>query len=130
MSNIYAKIGAIVYVLWGLLHIMAARMVYVLGVSLEPGMVQARIFQDAWNLMFFAVFGIVVAIRWNWFNSRLGYWLNFVVVGVGDIGFIVTVLLPGYAPMMPGAIGPALWIVALIFSTLGIRKRRDSLSFS
>ena len=118
--NVFAKLGAVTYVLWGLMHIQAARFVLMLGQTLEPGMVQGRIYQDAWNLLFFALFGIVVAVTLNWKNSRLGYWLNLVVVSAGDIGFVITILVPGYIPLMPGIIGPLLWIVALIFSTLGI----------
>ena len=60
------------YVLWGLLHLQAARLVCQ---TLEPGIVQGRIYQDAWNLLFFALFGIIVAVFLNWKNSRLGYWL-------------------------------------------------------
>jgi len=93
-----------------------------LGQSLEPGMVQGRIYQGAWNLLFFALFAIVVAILLNWKNSRLGYWLNLVVISAADIGFIVAVLVPGYVPLFPGGIGPLLWVLALVFSTLGILK--------
>jgi len=118
--NYFAKIGAVTYVLWGLLHIQAARLVYVLGQSIEPGIIQGRVYQDAWNLLFFALFGIVVAVTLNWKNSRLGYWLNLVVISVGDIGFIITIMVPGYIPLMPGGLGPLLWLVALAFSTLGI----------
>ena len=118
--NYFAKIGAVTYVLWGLLHIQAARLVYVLGQSMEPGIIQGRVYQDAWNLLFFALFGIVVAVTLNWKNSRLGYWLNLVMVSAGDIGFIITILVPGYIPLMPGGLGPLLWVVALAFSTLGI----------
>ncbi len=118
--NVFAKLGAVTYVLWGIMHIQAARLVFMLGQTLDPGMVQGRIYQDAWNLLFFALFGIVVAVTLNWKNSRLGYWLNLVVVSAGDIGFIITILAPGYIPLLPGGIGPLLWIVALIFSTLGI----------
>ncbi len=118
--NQFSKLGAVTYVLWGLLHILAARVVYQLGQTLEPGIVQGRIFQDAWNLLFFAVFSIVVAVMLNWKNSRLGYWLNLIVVSAGDIGFIVFILVPGYVPLVPGGIGPLLWILALGFSTLGI----------
>jgi len=120
--NLFAKLGAVTYVLWGLLHIQAARLVYMLGQTLEPGMVQGRIYQGAWNLLFFALFGIVVAILLNWKNSRLGYWLNLVVISAADIGFIVAVLVPGYVPLFPGGIGPLLWVLALVFSTLGILK--------
>jgi hypothetical protein len=118
--NLNAKIGAAMYVLWGLLHIQAARLVYILGQSIEPGIVQGRIYQSAWNLLFFALFGIAVAVMLNWKNSRLGYWLNLIVVSAGDIGFIVAILIPGYIPLIPGGIGPLLWLLALVFSTLGI----------
>ena len=120
--NLFAKLGAVTYVLWGLLHIQAARLVYMLGQTLEPSMVQGRIYQGAWNLLFFALFGIVVAILLNWKNSRLGYWLNLVVISAADIGFIVAILMPGYVPLIPGGIGPLLWVLALVFSTLGILK--------
>jgi hypothetical protein len=106
--------------LWGIVHIQAARLVYMLGDSLDPGMVQGRIYQDAFNLLFFALFGIAVAVMLNWKNSRLGYWLNLVVVSAADIGFIYYVLIPGYVPLNPGGLGPLLWILAIIFSTIGI----------
>jgi len=118
--NIYARIGAVFYLLWGLLHLNAARMAFLLGQSVEPGMIQGRLLQNAWNLLFFTVFSIVVAILYNWKNDRMGYWLNLIVVTAADIGFIAFVLIPGHAPMMPGAIGPLLWILAVIFSTIGI----------
>jgi hypothetical protein len=122
--NFFAKAGAISYILWGLLHIEAARRLYMLGQSLDPGMLQGRIFQGAWNLLFFALFGIVVAVVWNWRNSRSGYWMNLVVVSAGDIGFILFLLMPGYIPLMPGGLGPLLWLLALAFSTLGIMKAK------
>lgn len=122
--NIFARLGAVAYVLWGLLHIQAARMVYALGDSLEPGMIQGRIYQDAFNLLFFALFAIVVATWLNWKNDETGYWINLVVISAADIGFIYYVLMPGYVPMVPGGLGPLLWIIAVIFSTMGIRRSR------
>jgi hypothetical protein len=122
--NIYARLGAIVYILWGILHVEAARRVYGLGLSLDPGMVQARIFQDAWNLLFFALFGIIVAIFYNWKNSRMGFWLNATVVSAGDIGFILALLIPGYLPWVPAGLGPLLWIIALGLTAAGIYTRK------
>lgn len=113
-ADIFARLGAIVYVLWGLLRIKAAQMMAVLGQAMDPGALRGRIFQHAWNLLFFAVFAIVVAVWMNWNNSRLGYWLKLVVISAGDIGFIIFVLVPGHAPMMPGALGPILWLLALV----------------
>lgn len=123
--DLFAKAGAVVYVLWGLLHLKAAQMMFVLGESLEPGMVQARIFQNGWNLLIFAVFGMVIAVAMNWKNSPTGYWLNLCVISAADIGFIYFVLMPGYAPMMPGVLGPILWIVALGLTTGAYLKARS-----
>ena len=119
---IFARIGAVLYILWGVLPIVAASKVFTLGQTLEQGMVQGRLYQDAWNLLFFALFGIVVAVLYNWKNNKIGYWLNLVVVGVGDIGFIITILLPGYLPLFPGSLGPILWLLALTFSTIAILR--------
>ena len=41
------KIGAVLYLVWGLLHINAAIATYQLGATLEPGLVQGRVYQDA-----------------------------------------------------------------------------------
>ena len=107
------------YFIWGLLHLKAAYNVYQLGASLEEGMVQGRIFQDAWNLLFFALVGITVAVVFNWHNSRLGYWINLITVSVTDIGFIAFVLVPGYLLVFPGILGPVFWVLGAVFSTIG-----------
>ena len=104
-----ARLGAAAYFIWGLLHLQAAFKVFELGVAVQPGMVQGRLFQSAWNLGFFAVVSIVVAILGNWRNSRLGFWLNLVTVSVTDIGFIIFVLAPGYLPLGIGILGPIFW---------------------
>ncbi len=122
---IYAKIGSVFYILWGLLHLVAAKKVYILGQTLESGIVQGRIFQDAFYLLFFAIFGIVVAVIFNWKNSKLGFWLNSIVISFIDIGFIITILIPGYLPLFPGLIGPILWLLALVFTAVGLYQRNN-----
>jgi hypothetical protein len=122
----FAKTASLLYIIWGVLHLYSAKQVLTLGQSLEPGMVQGRIFQDAWNLMFFALFGIVVGLVLVWKNDILGYWLNLIVVSIGDIGFILTILMPGYIDIWPGALGPILWILAAIFSTIARFKLETS----
>ena len=123
---IFARIGSMLYVLWGILHIVAAYKVFALAQTVEQGMIQGRLYQDAWNLLFFALFGIVVAVLYNWKNSKNGYLLNLIVVSAGDIGFIITVLLPGYLPLFPGSLGPILWLLALTFSTIAISKAKNT----
>jgi hypothetical protein len=110
--------GAICYVLWGCLHLMAAYAVYRVGAALAPGMAQARIFQDSWNLLFFGVTGIAVALTLNIKNSVWGYCINLGVLAVADTGLIFFVLIPGYMPLWPGVAGPVLWILGWLFTTL------------
>jgi len=75
-------------------------------------------FQGAFYVFAFATAGIVVAVRFNWRNSRVGFWLNAVQVGVADVPFILFVVVPGYVPFWPGVAGPALWIAAVIMTGL------------
>ena len=114
------QIGTVLFVLWGIVHLFAAYQVFKLGTIQDSGNVQGRIYQNAWNLMYFAVFVIAVAVVYNWNNSLLGYWLNLVTTSITDIGFILFILVPGHLKLKKGITGPFLWILALIFSTLGI----------
>jgi hypothetical protein len=116
-------IGAILYALWGCLHLQAAYAVYHVGAALEPGMVQGRVFQDAWNLLFFGVTAIAVALTLNIRNSAWGYWINLGVLALADTGLIFFVLIPGYMPLWPGLAGPILWVLGLAFTTLAYLRR-------
>jgi len=114
------QIGALFYVAWGVLHLYAAYQVYSkLGVRQPAGMLQGRIYQSAWNLACFALAAIGVALVFNWFNSPLGFWLNLGLTSVTDIGFLLFIIWPKYLPLWPGLLGPALWVLALLFSSLG-----------
>ena len=56
-------------------------------------------------------------------HSVWGYWINFATVGIADTGFIFFVLVPGYAPVWPGILGPVFWVLAMIFSTIALLTR-------
>ena len=115
--------GAICYASWGCLHLWAAHTVYQVGAALAPGMVRGRVFQDSWNLLFFGLTAIIVALTLNVRNSALGYWINFGVLAVADTGLILFVILPGYMPLWPGLAGPVLWVLGGILTTLGYLHR-------
>jgi hypothetical protein len=70
--------------------------------------------------MWFGIFALLVGVLMNWRNSRLGYWLNFGIVGVADLGLFIFLISPGYMALADGSPGPVLWILALIFSTIGL----------
>ena len=116
-------VGAICYAIWGCLHLQAAYAVYHVGVALEPGMVQGRVFQDAWNLLFFGVTAIAVALTLNIRNSAWGYWINLGILALADTGLIIFVLIPGYMPLWPGLAGPILWVLGWALTTLAYLRR-------
>jgi len=120
---IFARIGSISYIIWGLLHLAAAVDEFRLGSTLDFGLVQGKINQGAWDLMFFALFCMTVSIKYNWKNDKLGYWLNLIVVSAADIGFIIFALLPGHVDLYPAILGPIFWLGGVIFSSLGIRSK-------
>ena len=92
-------------------------------------MVQGRLFEDAWNLLFFSIIAIFVAATLNWRNSVWGYWINLAAVGIADTGFIFFVLVPGYTPVWPSILGPVFWVLATIFSTIALLTRTGSKVF-
>lgn len=116
------RIGAILYILWGLVHLAAAYDAFLTASAQEPGLVQGRLMQEAWYIGFFSILAIAVAVTMNWRNSRTGYFVNLVAVSAADLGFILFVLLPGHIPPWPGLLGPVLWLLAAIFTTLGVRR--------
>jgi len=119
----YAKIGAILYVIWGLLHVKAAYDEFLLGASIDSGLIHGKINQGAWDLLFFALASIVIAVFFNWRNDVTGYRINLVLVSAADIGFIIFVLIPGYVAFFPGILGPVFWISAAVFSSIGNKLR-------
>jgi hypothetical protein len=140
------RVGAVFYVLWGIVHIyVGALMLYrlaadggtgVLAVTASAvpveelpqnltGVAAAVLGTHAWNLMVFGAFALVVAVTLNWRNSRIGYWLNLGVVSADDVGFMYAVVLPGYIRLGEGLLGPALWVLAIIFTTIGVLANPD-----
>jgi hypothetical protein len=127
-------------VLWGILHIGAgAAVLYRLSArggtealaligSAVPaeelpqnfgGVAGGMLAQHAWNLAVFGCFAVIVGAALNWRNDRTGYWLNLGVVSGADLGFIFAILVPGYIRLADGLWGPALWVSAVVFSTVG-----------
>jgi hypothetical protein len=110
--------GSICYAIWGCLHIYAGYKLFLLGNSVYPGMVRGRLRQGGWNLFFFGVTAISVALTLNIRNSEWGYWINLGVLALADTGLVFFVLIPGYWSWWPGLAGPILWIAGFILTTL------------
>lgn len=130
MNRTWARLGAVCYVIWGLLHLKAAYSVYQVGAAVPTGMVQGRLYQDAWNLLFFAIAAIGLACTLNWRASRWGFWINLGVISLADTGFIFFVLVPGFMGWWPGVLGPVFWIAGWILTGLGLDRRVSAVTMS
>ncbi len=73
-------------------------------------------------MAFLALLSIAIAIVFNWRNSRAGCWLNLFT----DVGFIAMLLIPAHSTDI---LGPILWILGLVFSTIGIRSASRTAKF-
>ena len=116
----FHKLGAVCYGLWGLWHIRVVARMFAFASTDMEGVLQARIYQGAFHILWFAVGAIAIAILFNWRNSRFGYWANLIMIGWTEVGLLLFFVLPGYFPWLPtGFIGPVLWILAVLLTTLG-----------
>ncbi|MEO1407110.1 MAG: hypothetical protein AAFV54_11545 [Pseudomonadota bacterium] len=114
---IYARIGAIAYALWSILHI-------VLGVTrlseraADGTLAEAtgRLAQGHWTLLYLGVFGLILS-WFNWKNSKVAFWVAALVISAEDIGFLLFPVWQGGTGLPAAAIGPGLWVAGLICTT-------------
>jgi hypothetical protein len=140
MKTITPKIGALFYILWGLLHVAGGasllQQVSAEGVrgalatlgsaipdselpNVSGAVIAAVLSFFAFNWVWIGLLVLVVGVKLNWNNSRIGYWINLTVAGAADLGLIMFLLTPGYMALSDGWPGPLLWLLAAVFSTLG-----------
>ncbi|MEM8917484.1 MAG: hypothetical protein AAGE37_01385 [Pseudomonadota bacterium] len=114
MYRYWARIGALLFFLWGLLHLGAALSVFSLG-SEQSGIVQGRLYQDASFLFFFAILAMITAY-WNAKASKSALWINAIGTSAGDLPFLFFLVLPGLVPPPANFLGPLLWVSAIALS--------------
>ncbi len=137
------RIGAWLYVLWGVLHVAVGVVPLVqLGTSgaesmlafhefdlatVEGPMVHAShvIAEHSANLIAFGVLAIIVARTLIARRRPLGVWINAVVLGIVDVSFVLAEMVPGHVPPLPAGIGPALYVAALAVTLAAVARSRD-----
>lgn len=134
------RIGAWLYVLWGVLHIAVGAVPLVqLGTSgaesmlafhefdlaaVEGPMVHAShiIAEHSANLIAFGLLAIIVARTLIARQRPLGVWTNAVVLGIVDISFVLAEMVPGHVPLLPAGIGPVLYVAALAVTVAAVAR--------
>ncbi len=118
-----AKIGAIAYALWSVLHI-------ALGISrlseraADGTLSEAagRLAQGHWTLIYLGVFGLILS-WFNWQNNKAAYWVAAFIITAEDIGFLLFPVMQGGIEFPASIVGPGLWIIGLVFTTIAYVKR-------
>lgn len=141
-----AKTGAVMYVLWGILHVIVGAipllwlftrgrtaMLDFHNFDLEPGTLDASmvhagniIAEHSAELIAFGLMAIIVAVALNWKNDILGFWLNFIVLGIVDVAFVLGEIVPGYVPVEQAIIGPLLFVLGALFTGAAVWGRRPA----
>jgi hypothetical protein len=93
---------------------------------MAAGLIQGRLFQGAFYVAIFAAVAVIVALGFNWRNSRAGYWVNLLTVSAADIPFVLFIVLPGHMKGLEAVLGPSLWIAGVALSTLARVAARRS----
>lgn len=138
------KIGAVFYILWGAIHVLGGGMMIMAAndgvntfivsqtqheqsVLVDPAAdrnsdgyrAAVGIFTfHAFNIAWFGLFAIVIAVMMNWKNSSTGYWLNAAVIGCVELGLIIHVTIAGIDIFSGPITGIALFVLALLFSSI------------
>lgn len=121
-----AKIGAIAYALWSLLHI-------VLGVTrlneriADGTLAEAtgRLAQGHWTLIYLGVFGLILS-WFNWQNNKTAYWVAAFIISAEDIGFLLFPVWQGGTGFPASTIGPALWLIGLAFTSFAYTRQKTA----
>lgn len=143
------KIGAGLYVAWGLLHVVigaiplarfaASGPVSMLSFfkfdleTVDGPMLHAShlIAEHAAELIGFGLMAVVVAVALVAKGHALGYWLNALVLGIVDLAFVLGEIVPGHVSAVETGIGPLLYVAALAVTTVAlVRDRRHQPAWS
>jgi len=134
----YAKLGAIGFGLWGLLHIAGAG--FILSATLGSGAAEGYAVYGydggplpgatgavlAYFAYFLALSGAAVlgiAVKMNWSNSQAGLAINTALVLAIEVGLIVFLIVPGYLSFLDALPGFVFFAIGAILG--GIACTRD-----
>jgi uncharacterized iron-regulated membrane protein len=132
----YAKIGAVSFVLWGLLHIVGGTAILMaVGESPANGF---AVYEEstaaytelagsvlgnlAYSFIWIGVVVTFVGVRYNWHNSQAGLMLNTALVGLTDLGLIIFLILPGFVGWGEASPGLVLFAAGAIFGGIACQS--------
>ncbi len=132
----FAKVGAVFFILWGLLHIVGGGAI-VMAAAESPaqgfamyGEHSVAYTQLAGSVLGYLAYGFVwiavlvtyIGIRYNWRNSKDGLALNTVLVGMTDLGLMIYLVMPGFVSWGNASPGLLLFAGGVVFGGLACRS--------
>ena len=129
------KIAAALWVIWGLVHMLAGVMTLVQAPSdgfaaiadaVDPALLMADyhpavggvLNQHGFNLLWIGLATIVGAV-FIWRGTMTAIWVTAMVGGLADVGYFLFVDLPGYVNFVPGTVMTLISATAIVLS-LGV----------
>ncbi len=136
------RIAAILFLLWGLLHITGGIMMLLAGheaycmvgtglpasqLPTFPGVAESAIIAfHSFNLIWLGILVSIIAIAFNWKNNKEGLIINSVIAVMADIGLFYFLLMPGIMNLTDGLPGLFLAVGAIVFGFLGDKQNKTS----
>ena len=119
-NGVLLKIAAVLWVIWGLVHLLAGVIVLTSDASggfaaiadaVDPASLVAEyapavggiLNQHGWNLAWFGIATVIGAV-FIWRGSVTAIWVTGMVGGLADLGYLLFVDFPGYVNFMPGTV--------------------------
>ena len=130
--NLVLRAAAILWVIWGLVHALAAGMIIpadpqaAISAILDgvdparlaaeyPAELSGILSQHGWNLGWFGIATIVGGV-FIWRASMTAIWVTALIGGLADVGYFVFVDLPGYNNFLPGTLMTIVSATAIVLS--------------
>ncbi|MEO1026193.1 MAG: hypothetical protein AAFX07_11650 [Pseudomonadota bacterium] len=126
------KAAAILWVIWGLVHLLAGVIVLssdasggfaAIADAVDPAALAADyhpaaggiLNQHGWNLGWFGIATVIGAV-FIWRQSITAIWVTGMVGGLADLGYLLFVDFPGYVNFFPGTVMTIISGAAIVLS--------------
>ncbi|MEO0682957.1 MAG: hypothetical protein AAF192_21415 [Pseudomonadota bacterium] len=142
-TTLALKVAAGLWVLWGLVHMLAGAVVLssdaagavaavadaatpeALAGARYPDAAGALLNQHGWNLAWFGAATLIGAV-WIWRGSLTGAWVTALIGGMADLGYFLFMDLGGHVHFLPGTVmtlvsGSAIVLSAWVWRRGGFR---------